>query len=402
MQLYQLGPAWYRNTRISFLVWSFLGTACIKASTTEDPIDRRLNPPSKDANDKISRDLPGGDRPSREGQGTQGAQGEEAPLPQGTKLPAPAAPVEKAQVKFITGAHFYYNDDQDQARRRTFKVDLPEAATSYGKITLETRLYCPAPACDSWDRVGSLGMETTEGVQIEIHRFVTAYGVGQRMSVDVTDFATLLKGPTQFWVQIDTWSGPRRDGGRYGGGWLLDAQLVYEPGTPARKITHVIPLIQKQYVTYGRPQEPTLRQKSVEIPEGTSAQGTVLMFITGHGQGNTENCAEFCPKTHQIRMGEQEKSQTIWRDNCASTVTDGRQRGTYTYSRAGWCPGAAVAPWRSDVTLTPQELAQQLTQFQYRPQAYTNRLDSGYNDQGHTLPQYLVSGVLFLGSIDAP
>jgi len=257
--------------------------------------------------------------------------------------------------------------------------------------------------------VGSFGIETPEGVRIELHRFITPYGVGVSMVSDVTHFAGLLREKTRFWVDIDTWSGPARDGGRYGAGWLFDAQLTLETGTPERQISQIIPLLSRQYITYGRPQEPAERRVTVKFPTQTlqggslepqdSAKGLVQLFITGHGQGNSENCAEFCPKSHFFTLGDFPEYRTnIWRTNCAETVTDGRQRGTYQYSRAGWCPGASVVPWLTEIETLGEAFSGDgpTAAFRYWPQSYVNRADGGYNDQGHTLPQYLVSGVLFI------
>ena len=286
-------------------------------------------------------------------------------------------------------------------------MSVPVDRGPFKKIILTTRLSCPQPACDAWDRVGSFGIETPDGNQIELHRFVTPYGVGVRMTTDVTSFAPILREKTRFWVEIDTWSGPQRDGGRFGGGWLFDAQLALETGIPEKRAIHVIPVLKRQYITYGRPQEPAERTVNIawpnETPSGVNLKNSprvaMHLLITGHGQGNTENCAEFCPKNHFFSLEDgPEFKKNIWRTNCAETVTDGRQRGTYQYSRAGWCPGAGVSPWLTDIDISQETTENPTTAltFRYRPEAYTNRADGGYNDQGHTLPQYLVSGALIL------
>ena len=133
------------------------------------------------------------------------------------------------------------------------------------------------------------------------------------------------------------------------------------------------------------------------------------MLITGHGQGNAENCAEFCPKTHGVGFGGEWRYKTIWRDDCATTAAPG-QFGTFEYPRAGWCPGAYVLPWIEDFTgfASPG----QTMDLMYATQQYVNtcRPDSeqctgcvfgtgcAYNDTNHTEPNYVVSGLLVIYS----
>jgi hypothetical protein len=71
--------------------------------------------------------------------------------------------------------------------------------------------------------------------------------------------------------------------------------------------------------------------------------------ITGHGQGNAQNCGEFCPKIHSMSVNGKNYTNRVWRDNCATTVNP-NQQGTWQYSRAGWCPGDKVYPWVQDIS----------------------------------------------------
>jgi hypothetical protein len=71
---------------------------------------------------------------------------------------------------------------------------------------------------------------------------------------------------------------------------------------------------------------------------------------SGHEWDNATNCAEFCQKTHWVDVN----STTIhtWQilDKC-STNPLYPQGGTWTYDRAGWCPGAKVT--ERHIELTP-------------------------------------------------
>lgn len=364
--------------------------ACVSSSKAERPRTEQGDKPKKGDVAPSATDTSGGGQTPR----TSSPGGPPAAAPAGASKPDSADQAQPLKVDVFAATHFYFNSGEDQARRREVEVNLPEGAGRFRRVTLATRLHCPAPDCDDWDRVGSLGVTLPDGTPIEIHRFVTAYGVGQRMSLDVTDFAPLLRGKLRFWADIDTWSGPARDGGRHGGGWLLDAQLEFVPGEPVRPVSKVLPLLARQYVTYGRGREPAVREGQIAVDGAGWQRARVLMYITGHGQGNSENCAEFCPKIHKLMIGSQQFSQRIWREDCADTETDGQQAGTYWYARAGWCPGAAVTPWVQEIAGRNNQ--QGMLAFRYEPESYINARDGGYDDQGHTLPQYLVSGVILV------
>ena len=88
----------------------------------------------------------------------------------------------------------------------------------------------------------------------------------------------------------------------------------------------------------------------VDVPVATASQVTLRSFISGHGFGGNENCAEFCSKEHSYSLGDGSWDREVWREGCEDTVTDGTQQGTWKYDRAGWCPGAQVFPWDMDAT----------------------------------------------------
>ena len=138
-------------------------------------------------------------------------------------------------------------------------------------------------------------------------------------------------------------------------------------------------------------------------PQPSRAQ--IISYVTGHGQGNAENCAEFCPKNHWFAVDGHKLMKQIWRDDCRTTAAP-NQAGTWQYPRAGWCPGAIVYPWNEEFLLgTTKEIT-----IDYGVEEYVNtcRPDSencsgcvfgsgcDYNGGDHTEPSYLVSALLIL------
>ncbi|HLT37627.1 MAG TPA: peptide-N-glycosidase F-related protein, partial [Enhygromyxa sp.] len=128
-------------------------------------------------------------------------------------------------------------------------------------------------------------------------------------------------------------------------------------------------------------------------------------IITGHGQGNLHNCAEFCPRNHGFLVVEQPFVREIWRDDCDQTPIEGQQ-GTWQYPRAGWCPGAEVIPWLEDVSAAAP--AGQSVTVSYDVETYENScrpdapvctgcaLGTGceYDGGNHTPPIYDLSAML--------
>ena len=104
--------------------------------------------------------------------------------------------------------------------------------------------------------------------------------------MDVTDLRPLLTGRRQFQVFIDTWVGP---GHRNGDGWIVHASLEYKAGTPQRPVAAVMPIFNPTSVVYGDPAKSPSRTQHLALPPGISG-GRIWVLITGHGQGNTENC----------------------------------------------------------------------------------------------------------------
>jgi hypothetical protein len=273
-------------------------------------------------------------------------------------------------------------------------VDFPKQIFLYESVQLRLKLECPQPTCDAWDRRGAIylyrdNMKTDDaGQRVELARFVTPYGVGTSWTVDIAPLAPLLVGKRTLELEIDTWVGP---GHPQGAGWLVTAEVEMKGGRPKEYPVAVISVFHPQDVEVGDPAKDPRRVFTHEVPISDVSSAKLVAIITGHGQGNSENCAEFCPKTHNFTIGGKLQQRRVWRDNCAQTVADQSQRGTWTLSRAGWCPGAAVKPLIFDLGAGQARLA-----IEYEPQTYANQARSGYNDGSHTPPYYRMSAVVVL------
>jgi hypothetical protein len=313
-------------------------------------------------------------------------------------IDAPSVPVgSDTTVVAFAGEHVYFGDPN---RRTVDKlVTFPAPELRYSRVTLRLGLRCPTGGCDWWDRLAHLSLVNGD-TELELARFITPYRVGGEFTVDVTDFQRVLEGPQTMRVFIDTWVGP---GHANGAGWLVDVSFEFVGGVPSPDPIAVVPLWSPRRIVYGDLMRPVDTSATATLPDGLTG-ARVRALVTGHGQGNAENCAEFCAKDHFIRVDDEVITTHLWRDDCATTAVP-NQQGTWRYARAGWCPGAMVTPWIGDVAGTAGTRA-----ISYEVQAYENTcrpdaitcsgctLGTGcaYDGGAHTEPGWEQSAVLVL------
>ncbi|MFW7381937.1 MAG: peptide-N-glycosidase F-related protein [Oligoflexus sp.] len=257
--------------------------------------------------------------------------------------------------------------------RRSIQVNkmLPSSLDGFGRAYLKMTLSCPNQRCDPWDRVGFIKLRPSQAMaaaghasELEIIRFVTPYGVGGNWTQDISDYMLYLTDEVTFEVFIDTWVGPGHEAGE---GWLVSLELILTPGTRAKQVLAVVPILDFSRIDYGDPSNPAVRTGLLkEVGPATAMK--IRSLISGHGQGNLQNCAEFCSKRHEIRVANQTWSRQVWRDNCHTSVNP-NQPGNYFYPRAGWCPGDLVQPWYIDIQepMPSEELS-----WRYQVEDYIN------------------------------
>ncbi len=286
---------------------------------------------------------------------------------------------------------------------------LPDTSNSYEKILMYYTIGCPAAGCDPWDRIGWIKLYTDSTTNYEIARVVTPYNIvgggypGQCVfEIDVTDYMSLLHDSVRLGSYIESWIGGAR-------GWLVTVKFAFIEGVPEMKPYKVINLWQDNRVVYGDPSlnpEDILVPRNVQVDQDIS-KAKVKIITTGHGQGSTDNAAEFSLKIHTLRVGSQSFDHLLWRSDCSINPCS-PQGGTWQFARAGWCPGAGVIPWDNDVTanVTPgQNVVIDYDLYPYENFCRPNNPlcvsgqtcpDCNYNNNGHTEPHYTIQGQLVL------
>lgn len=269
------------------------------------------------------------------------------------------------------------------AQNQTATVVLPDDNTRFKQILMNISVECPSGGCDPWDQPAKVSVDKG-GIEYELARYITPYGKAcGPWLVDVTSFKSILQGATDFKSYVQVWGNS---------GWLVNVSLTFVEGTTAFPYQKITPLWDTDNWVYGDP------GKSYDLPEKTITTNALTkelemrMTITGHGQGNTDNAAEFSDKTHKFRInGNDVQNHRLWKEDCAQNSCS-NQAGTWLYPRAGWCPGQAVIPYI--LSLTPQLVAGQDIVVDYELQTYTNLLNTGYDGSGHTEPHYKIHSYL--------
>ncbi|HRI27930.1 MAG TPA: peptide-N-glycosidase F-related protein [Chitinophagales bacterium] len=212
-------------------------------------------------------------------------------------------------------------------------------------------------------------------VTYEIGRYITPYGInldlgpnGTRWIFDVTDYAPLLRGT------IDLRAGNNQE--------LLDLKFLFIKGTPPRNVLGMKKLYPDGSYDYAPMIANTaLPPVTLTLP-ANAGTFKIKTRSSGHGFGaNAENCAEFCPKFHRLKIdGVQRFNWYLWNECADNNVYP--QGGTWVYDRAGWCPGAVVYPFEHELTpfVTPGQ-----------------PVNIDYEIQGSTMPygNYVISAHLF-------
>lgn len=266
---------------------------------------------------------------------------------------------------------------EDNGRVVVATVALPEPSAHTRIIARVTTRPIPKDEIsvhDPWDRAGNVRLSLPGVPDIEIIKFVTAYGGVTEHEVDVTHLASVLQGECAFRGFIDTWLSPA---------WAVDFSLSFEQvdedGDP--RPDWVRPLLYERSATAESLGEAGYAV-DVEVPEGT--RRVVLYYLSsGHCTDGTD-ADEFVSKDNVISVdGVVVERFRPWRDDCrrfrgvnpyTRRWSDGRWSSDY--SRSGWCPGDWVPPVALDLTdhLSPGPHSMQFSIEGVRPKGEDDHL----------------------------
>ena len=283
-------------------------------------------------------------------------------------------------------------------RTTTSEIQFPNGSTDYSSITMRVNLECPTGGCDPWDRKAKISVYHIDQ-WIEIGRYVTPYGVECGWEIDVTDYRSILRGEVILKSFIDTWVQP---------GWLVSVEFDFVEGQGQYPFTVVRNLWNYDRLVYGDPTIPVDISTIQEYLPNDTEEAYIRITTTGHGQGNTENAAEFSDKRHDILInGEVSHVHNFWRPDCEFNDCS-PQNGTWQYDRAGFCPGDKVDA--QNLSILDFSLPGNTVEFDYVLEDYFNQCSPNnpscvngvtctscaYNNTGHTEPFYYIGSQLII------
>jgi hypothetical protein len=181
-----------------------------------------------------------------------------------------------------------------------------------------------------------------DNIRYELARYITPYGNGLSLGngftwvYDVTDYAPLLHDSVH--LSAGNWQE------------MLDMSFAFIKGKPARKVLNIQNLWNGQ-PAYGTATsiETFLKPLTVKLDANANSY-RIKMRTTGHGFGGTDNCSEFCPRLHSIDVdGVTRFQDTMFRYDCSRNPVY-PQGGTWSISRANWCPGSTVQTYNYELS----------------------------------------------------
>ncbi|PLX10503.1 MAG: hypothetical protein C0594_04870, partial [Marinilabiliales bacterium] len=175
----------------------------------------------------------------------------------------------------------------------------------------------------------------------QIQNYVTPYGInldlgpdGFTWIYDVTDYAPILRDT----VEIS--AGNQQE--------LIDLKFYFIEGTPPRDVVDFQTIWLGDWGHANIADDVSLPAVDVQLNDEASMY-TIRTRTTGHWFGEGENCAEFCPKYHNLKInGVQQFEWLNWKECSNNPVFP--QGGTWIYDRAGWCPGTFADTYNHDIT----------------------------------------------------
>ncbi len=221
---------------------------------------------------------------------------------------------------------------------------FPTHVNAFKAINLHYHHNCVNGNCNTYDHESHCRVKNYRGEWVELCRYITPFGVECIDDLDVTDFTTVLQGLVEFEYYCESYS--------TGDGYCPTAVFEYTKGTPE------YPYVDMQELWYGSfafgdyENLCPLPMRTVEF-DPCVEKAKLQLTTSGHnwsdtqnGVYNTGNAAEFYEATHNINInGGLVYTQHLWETCSPNPAGCQPQNGTWTYPRAGWCPGSMAMVW---------------------------------------------------------
>ena len=221
---------------------------------------------------------------------------------------------------------------------------FPTHVNAFNAINLHYLHNCVNGNCNTYDHISYVRVKNYRGEWVELCRYITPFGVECIDDLDVTDFTSVLQGLVEFEYYSEQYA--------TGDGYNPTAIFEYTKGTPE------YPYVDMQEIWYGNYafgdySDPCpIPSHAVEF-DPCVEKAKLQITTSGHNWSdvsnnayNTGNAAEFYEATHNINInGGTVYTQHLWETCSPNPAGCQPQNGTWTYARAGWCPGSMSMVW---------------------------------------------------------
>ena len=239
----------------------------------------------------------------------------------------------------------------------TQSVTLPDLSDS-NTFSVSVEVNCPARTpfqCSEWDRIAQVDLcvdgETCEDTR-ELVRWITPYWRhGRRIwEIDASPMIALLQSGSESWFRVTmgpSWErATERD---------VRVALRFSDEGSERASGAERAFVGGTFDTeYNASKEPF-----TFTPPATATRVEVVTLLSGHGQEEANNCAEWCDHRHVYTVNDtaldaiQHEGSIGSTSGCAPSAAQGLppgQWGNWAPERAYWCPGLPVEMIRHDIT----------------------------------------------------
>ena len=221
---------------------------------------------------------------------------------------------------------------------------FPTHVNAFNAINLHYLHNCVNGNCNSYDHVSYLRVKNYRGEWIELCRYITPFGVECVDDLDVTDFTSVLQGLVEFEYYSEQYAN--------GSGYNPTAIFEYTKGMPEYPYVDLQELWYGNYAFGDYENLCPIPPRTVEF-DPCVEKAKLQITTSGHnwsdlnnGAYNTGNAGEFYDATHNINInGATTYTQHLWRTCNPNPAGCNDQYGTWTYNRAGWCPGSMSMVW---------------------------------------------------------
>ena len=221
---------------------------------------------------------------------------------------------------------------------------FPTHVNAFNAINLHYLHNCVNGNCNTYDHISYLRVKNYRGEWVELCRYITPFGVECVDDLDVSDFTSVLQGLVEFEYYSEQYS--------TGSGYNPTAIFEYTKGKPDYPYVDLQELWYGNYAFGDYENLCPIPTRTVEF-DPCVEKAKLQITTSGHnwsdvnnGAYNTGNAAEFYEATHNVIInGATTYTQHLW-ETCSPNPSGCQpQNGTWTYPRAGWCPGSMAMVW---------------------------------------------------------